>query len=68
MLSFYGKIFIAQEETRLDINLEPIHIPAEVLKVKTSEKLPLEQISSLHLDFKAQEMGLEGGMQLELSL
>jgi hypothetical protein len=27
---------------------------------------PLEQVSTLHLDFKAQEMGFESGIQLQL--
>ena len=26
---------------------------------------PLEQVSTLHLDFKAQEMGFESGIQLQ---
>lgn len=41
MLSFYGKIFIAQEDAKSNIKVKPIHIPAEVLAVKAREKLPL---------------------------
>ena len=131
ILTFYGKIFIAQEAAKSNINLKPIQIPAEELAIKTREKLPLvnmtdfvidveaghilfkkiceilhyffsaeekdyriyvcdnckkylktgdsrkadrllypplEQVSTLHLDFKAQKMGFESGMQLELSV
>ena len=55
MLSFYGKIFIAQEEAKSDINLDPIHIPPDVLKVKTEEKLPLVNMKDFVVDIEAGE-------------
>ncbi len=53
MLSFYGKIFIAQEDAKSNINLKPIHIPAEVLAVKTREKLPLVNMTDFVIDVEA---------------
>ena len=53
MLSFYGKIFIAQENAKSQINLDPIHIPVEVLAVKTREQLPLVNMSDFAVDIEA---------------
>jgi hypothetical protein len=53
ILSFYGKIFIAQEDAKSNINLKPIHIPAEVLAVKTREMLPLVNMTDFVIDVEA---------------
>ena len=53
IVSFYGKIFMAQENAKSDININPIHIPAEVLAVKTREELPLVNMADFVVDVKA---------------
>ena len=53
ILSFYGKIFIAQEDAKSNINLKPIHIPAEVLAIKTKKKLPLVNMTDFVIDVEA---------------
>jgi len=53
ILSFYGKIFIAQEDAKSNINLKPIQIPAEDLAIKTREKLPLVNMTDFVIDDEA---------------
>jgi FdhE protein len=53
MLSFYAKIFMVQEDAKSQIHLEPIHIPAEVLAVKTRQKLPLVNMNDFVVDIEA---------------
>ncbi len=53
VLSFYEKIFIAQEDSKSTITLEPIQIPDDVLTVKTKEKLPLASMADFVIDMKA---------------
>ncbi len=118
ILGFYGRLFVAQEESKSRLQIEPLQIPDDVCAVKAREKFPLieikdfaydkvesanfynegekefrvdlcdsckkylkaldsretermiypplEQISSLHLDSKAKEMGYESGIQLSM--
>ena len=53
VLSFYEKIFIAQEDSKSTIRVEPMHIPADVLSVKTKEKLPLANMAEFDIDMEA---------------
>jgi FdhE protein len=57
MLGFYGRIFVAQEETRSRIRLEPLQIPNDVLTVKAQEKFPLIEIKDFTYD-KDESAGL----------
>ena len=50
ILSFYETIFVAQEDAKSNINLEPIHIPAEVLATKTRDMRPLVHMSDFVID------------------
>jgi FdhE protein len=50
MLDFYGRIFVAQEESRNRLQIEPIHIPDDVLAVKLEEKFPLIEIKNFAYD------------------
>jgi hypothetical protein len=53
MPSFYRKIFIAHEDAKSDINLEPIHLTAEGLATKIREKLPLVNMNEFVVDTEA---------------
>ena len=50
MLGFYGRLFIAQEESKSRVRIEPLNIPADILAVKTREKLPLIEIKDFAYD------------------
>ncbi len=52
MLGFYGRLFVAQEEARSRIRIEPLHIPNEVLTVKAREKFPLIDVKDFTYDQK----------------
>ena len=41
MLGFYGRVFVAQEESTARLQIEPLQIPEDVLTVKAQEKFPL---------------------------
>jgi FdhE protein len=49
-IEFYGRIFVAQEESRSHLRIEPIRIPGEILSVKAIEKLPLVEIRQFVFD------------------
>ena len=53
ILSFYGKIFTAQEGAKSNINLRPIDIPTAVLAIKTRENLPLVNMTDFVIDCEA---------------
>jgi FdhE protein len=50
MLDFYGPIFEAQESSKSRIQIRPIQISAEMLRVKAQEKLPLIEIKDFLFD------------------
>ncbi len=50
MLDFYGRIFEAQESSKSRIQIRPIQISAEILRVKAQEKLPLIEIKDFLFD------------------
>ena len=50
MLAFYGRIFEAQESSKSRIQIRPIQIAAEMLRVKAQEKLPLIEIKDFLFD------------------
>ena len=50
MLGFYGRIFVAQEESTARLQIEPIQIPDEVLTVKAQEKFPLIEVKDFPYD------------------
>ena len=52
LLGFYGRLFIAQEESIARLSIEPIQIPQAVLAVKAREKLPLIDIKDFAYDRK----------------
>lgn len=53
LLNFYEKIFIAQEDSKGQINLDPIEISTETLALKRKEKFSLIGISEFVVDQKA---------------
>ena len=50
MLGFYGRLFVAQEESKCRLRIEPLHIPDEVLTLKRREKFPLIEIKEFGYD------------------
>lgn len=50
LLEFYGPLFIAQEEAKGDIRLDPIVISDDTLSAKRKEKLPLVRYSEFIID------------------
>jgi FdhE protein len=50
MLDFYGRIFVAQEESRSRLQIEPIQIPNDIHAIKTREKFPLMAIRDFVYD------------------
>jgi FdhE protein len=50
MLGFYGRLFVAQEESKSRVRIEPLNILADILAVKTREKLPLIEIKDFVYD------------------
>jgi FdhE protein len=52
LLQFYEKIFLAQEASKIGLNLEPIRIASEVLAIKHREKLPLVDVSVFSFDLR----------------
>ena len=49
LLNFYEKIFVAQENSKSQINLDPMQISAETLSLKKNEKLSLITISEFQI-------------------
>ena len=50
MLGFYGRLFVAQEESKSRLQIEPLQIPDDVLAVKAQEKFPLIEIKDFVYD------------------
>jgi len=50
MLGFYGRLFVAQEESKSRLRIEPLQIPDDVLAVKAQEKFPLIEIKDFVYD------------------
>lgn len=53
LLEFYGKVFIAQEDSKRQIQIEPIQIPKNVLSAKLKGAFPLINISEFVIDKEA---------------
>ncbi len=53
LLNFYEKIFVAQENSKSQINIEPIRFSAETLTLKRKENFSLIVISEFVVDQKA---------------
>ncbi len=53
MLDFYEQIFIAQEDSKSRIRIEPIQIPDDIISVKAKDNFPLINISDFLIDTKA---------------
>jgi FdhE protein len=50
ILDFYADIFIAQEEARSRVRIEPFRLPSDLLQVKLKEQFPLIQPKDMRLD------------------
>lgn len=50
ILSFYGRLFVAQEESKGRLRIEPLQIPHDVRAVKAQEQLPLIEIKDFAYD------------------
>jgi FdhE protein len=50
LITFYGRIFAAQEEARPRIRLEPIHLSEELVRIKRREQLPLVMTAEMVFD------------------
>ncbi len=53
MLDIYEQIFIAQEDSKSHIHIEPIQIPNDIISVKAKDNFPLINISDFVIDTKA---------------
>jgi FdhE protein len=53
ILSVYEPIFIAQEESKCRVNVDPIIIPDDQIKIKLTEKFPLINAADFSIDMKA---------------
>ena len=56
ILDFYKQIFIAQENSKDKIHVDPIQIPDEMLSIKANEEFPLINLSEFTIDAKASKM------------
>ena len=50
LLGFYGRLFVAQEESNSRLQIEPLRIPDDVRAVKAREKFPLIEIQDFAYD------------------
>ncbi len=50
LITFYGRIFAAQEEARPRIHLEPIHLAEDLVRIKRREQMPLVMASEMVFD------------------
>lgn len=53
ILDFYEQIFIAQEDSKSKIHIDPIKISEEMLAIKANESFPLINMSEFAIDQKA---------------
>lgn len=56
ILDFYKQIFIAQEDSKDKIEIDPIQISDEMLSIKADEEFPLVNLSEFAIDAKASKM------------
>ncbi len=56
ILDFYKQIFIAQENSKDKIHVDPIQIPDEMLSIKANEEFSLINLSEFTIDAKASKM------------
>lgn len=59
LLNFYEKIFVAQEESKSQIKIDPLKISEEMLAVKQKERFSLIDMSEFRVDLKAAKALLE---------
>jgi FdhE protein len=52
MLDFYERLFVAQESSKKQVDIDPIRIPDEKLSVKIREKFPLINIAEFTVDIE----------------
>lgn len=72
LITFYGRIFAAQEEARPRIRLTPIHLPEELVRIKRQEQMPLVMASQMRFDRQVSEellrdlcrIAIDGGSEL----
>jgi len=50
LITFYGRIFAAQEEARPRVRLELIHLGEDLVRIKRREKMPLVMASEMVFD------------------
>jgi FdhE protein len=50
LITFYARIFAAQEDARLRISLPPVHLSDELIRIKRREQLPLVMTSEMVFD------------------
>ena len=50
LLEFYGALFHMQEESKVRVQLDPIHISKKLRAIKAHEKLPLMDMSGFIYD------------------
>jgi FdhE protein len=53
VIGFYGDIFVAQEEIRPRVRIEPFRLPAEMVRVKRRDHFPLIQVEEMRFDPEA---------------
>jgi len=53
LLNFYEQVFVAQEDAKSRIQMDPIQISEAILAVKAEEKLPLINMSEFKIDSKS---------------
>lgn len=50
LITLYGSIFAAQENARLRVRMDPIHLPPELVRIKHREEMPLVMRSEMVFD------------------
>jgi FdhE protein len=55
LVTFYARIFAAQEDARLRISLPPVHLSDELIRIKRREQLPLVMASEMVFDPQVSE-------------
>jgi FdhE protein len=59
VIGFYGELFVAQEEIRPRVHIEPFRLPPEMARVKRRGHLPLIQVEEMRFDPEAGRSLLE---------
>jgi len=55
ILTFHAKLFMAQEESKAQIDLQPVKISSDMLAIKAREMLPLSAMSDFVVDIRSAE-------------